>query len=84
MATFDREAMEKGIFNLLSNAFKFTPEGGEVHLSVTTEKHIESKSILIEIKDTGLSVSRPKTLRRFSVPLPYHVKTCMEISAAVE
>lgn len=57
MATFDREAMEKVLFNLLSNAFKFTPEGGEVHLSVTTEKTVESKSILIEIKDTGIGIS---------------------------
>ena len=55
--SFDEDKIGKVVMNLLSNAFKFTPEGGEVHLSVTTEKTVESKSILIEIKDTGIGIS---------------------------
>jgi len=35
----DRGAFEKILFNLLSNAFKYTPELGYVHLDVTTEEN---------------------------------------------
>lgn len=33
---FDHSALEKIINNLLSNAFKFTPEGGEITLEIST------------------------------------------------
>ncbi|MCB0446543.1 MAG: response regulator, partial [Gelidibacter sp.] len=32
---FDRDQLEKVLFNLLSNAFKYTPEGGTVSISCT-------------------------------------------------
>lgn len=34
-ATFDAEKIDKAIFNLLSNAFKFTPEKGSVQVELT-------------------------------------------------
>ena len=33
----DRNALEKIIFNLLSNAFKYTTKGGYIHLEVTQD-----------------------------------------------
>jgi len=52
---FDRSQMEKVWFNLLSNALKFTPEGGriEVHLIYTNEKN---DFLTIKIKDTGIGI----------------------------
>ncbi len=39
--TFDSEKIDKAVFNLLSNAFKFTPEKGSVKLEITTGQRTE-------------------------------------------
>src|SRR5690606_3831497 len=46
---FDRDAIERICFNLLSNAFKYTPVGGNISISV--EK--EGEDVLIQVKDSG-------------------------------
>ena len=48
-ASFDADKLEKMVSNLLSNAFKFTHEGGEVSISA----HIENGVITIAVEDTG-------------------------------
>ncbi len=55
---FDEDKMSKIIMNLLSNAFKFTPEGGRVDVSLdwlpATEKQPEQ--LEIKISDTGIGI----------------------------
>lgn len=51
---FDRDKMHKIIANLLSNAFKFTPSGGIVQLSLTLG---EPELACISVKDTGMGIS---------------------------
>ncbi len=49
----DQEKIEKIVHNLLSNAFKFTPEKGEVILYLKSE---EKQWALISVKDTGTGI----------------------------
>lgn len=51
---FDPAQLQKVIFNLLSNAFKYTPEGGEI---VVTVKRTTSAA-LIKVKDTGVGIPK--------------------------
>lgn len=50
---FDVVQLEKVIYNLLSNAFKYTPLGGTVSLSVQEYEN----SVMILISDTGVGIS---------------------------
>ena len=49
----DRSALEKVFFNLLSNAFKFTNEGGSV--CITSE--IGPDDVRVTVRDTGIGIS---------------------------
>ena len=46
---FDREKMSKVFYNLLSNAFKFTPDQGEILVSLSQNE----SDVQIEIRDSG-------------------------------
>ena len=60
-AFFDRDKLEKIISNLLSNAFKYTPSGGTVTLTVDyTDTHY-----VIKISDTGDGIAKEEMKRIF-------------------
>jgi DNA-binding response OmpR family regulator/anti-sigma regulatory factor (Ser/Thr protein kinase) len=62
---FDQDKLEKILFNLLSNAFKFTLAHGEVSVLL---KFIESdprKFLEISVRDTGIGISAEKKERIF-------------------
>lgn len=50
----DREKLEIVLFNLLSNAFKFTPNGGSITLSAL----LEHDHVVIKVIDTGTGISK--------------------------
>lgn len=52
----DRSKLEKVFFNLLSNAFKFTPDGGEIKVFI----HHDQERVIVRIKDNGVGI--PKEL----------------------
>lgn len=54
---FDRDKVQKIVNNLLSNAFKFTPEGGTVSLLISTEEMEQRNYVKIEVSDTGIGIS---------------------------
>ena len=58
---FDKDKMDKVIFNLLSNAFKFTQKGGKITITVLDPKpannELQKKEIEIEIRDNGEGIS---------------------------
>jgi len=59
---FDADKLEKIINNILFNAFKFTPSGGIVSLSVYAEK----SEVKIKISDTGKGISAEEQEHIFS------------------
>lgn len=54
---FDPEKLENIVFNLLSNAFKFTPEKGRISLSVSFSCKQEIQEMEIKVSDTGIGIS---------------------------
>ncbi|WP_127132927.1 hybrid sensor histidine kinase/response regulator transcription factor [Pseudoflavitalea rhizosphaerae] len=59
--TFDREQMEKVFYNLFSNAFKFTPDGGFVKLNILED----SKQVIITVSNSGKGIARENVDRLF-------------------
>ncbi|MCP5048268.1 MAG: response regulator [bacterium] len=57
---FDTQKMEEVMYNLLINAVKFTPGGGNVSVSVSLEKQNPTGQpggfVKISVKDTGISI----------------------------
>jgi DNA-binding response OmpR family regulator len=51
--TFDHNKVEIIVFNILSNAFKFTPNGGSISFSVNKNKN---QFCEIRVKDTGKGI----------------------------
>ena len=61
---FDPKWTEEAIFNLLDNAVKYTPSGGEVSISVTSYELFSA----VHIRDTGPGIpeeEQPKVFQRF-------------------
>jgi signal transduction histidine kinase len=57
----DKEKLIIVLNNLLSNALKFTPDGGAIHLSVKEyQDHIE-----IKVKDTGIGIEKEQLEKLF-------------------
>ncbi|MEZ0484435.1 hybrid sensor histidine kinase/response regulator transcription factor [Fibrella aquatica] len=56
-ASFDRDKLEKIGTNLLSNAFKFTPAGQQVHLRVDYPSPAETQEIVMTVDDTGIGIA---------------------------
>jgi signal transduction histidine kinase/ligand-binding sensor domain-containing protein/DNA-binding response OmpR family regulator len=61
--SFDRDKIERVVFNLLGNAFKFTGKEGEVSLDV--KRGEESGGLTIVISDTGMGMSEGDRQRVF-------------------
>ncbi|MBC7914229.1 MAG: helix-turn-helix domain-containing protein [Pyrinomonadaceae bacterium] len=54
---FDKDKLEKVLFNLLSNAFKYTNERGRVQLKVTTSGNdINGGNLVIQVIDNGKGI----------------------------
>ena len=51
---FDAEMMDKILFNLLSNSFKYTPDGGKISLSLQMKKN---ENLQIIVADNGLGIA---------------------------
>ncbi|MCC9137583.1 two-component regulator propeller domain-containing protein [Pontibacter silvestris] len=63
-ASFDMDKLGKILFNLLSNAFKFTPDNGRIDVNVNCFDNDSSsegiKILEIKVKDTGIGIPKEK------------------------
>lgn len=62
---FDQDKLEKILFNLLSNAFKFTPENGSVSVFLDVVQRGGSKYLEINVRDTGIGIAPDKQEKIF-------------------
>lgn len=53
----DAEKIERITYNLLSNAFKFTPEKGEIKVVLSRIEQNNQACICMEVRDTGIGMS---------------------------
>ena len=59
MGWYDKDKIEKIIFNLLSNAFKYTPKKGKIKLQFYIQG-IDRKQLYIKVSNTGKGISKEK------------------------
>lgn len=58
---FDRNFLDKILFNLISNALKYTPKGGEITVFVTIEQDYAS----IKVRDSGVGIDSKRIHKIF-------------------
>lgn len=61
LATFDTEKVSKVMGNLISNAIKYTPEGGHICIAL----HRDGQDAVIEVRDDGIGIPEDKRSRIF-------------------
>ena len=59
----DPRAVKQVLLNLITNAIKFTPEGGVVSIDVS----VKSAGIIVQVADTGIGIA-PDDLKRLAQP----------------
>lgn len=59
----DKGNLDKVTYNLLSNAFKYTPSGGKVIFSVTADEM--KQQLIISVTDTGVGIPKEKRAELF-------------------
>ncbi len=68
MVWADRDRIESVLYNLLSNAFKFTPDAGSITVSVSSS----DGQLTVEVADTGIGLSRRQAAKVFGRYARFH------------
>ncbi|SHF91344.1 monosaccharide ABC transporter substrate-binding protein, CUT2 family [Flavobacterium fluvii] len=61
---FDANLMDKVYYNLLSNCFKFTPDGGRIEIKISQDKN--KGLVKISFKDSGIGIPEKEINQIFS------------------
>jgi signal transduction histidine kinase/ligand-binding sensor domain-containing protein/DNA-binding response OmpR family regulator len=62
---FDHDKIERILFNLLSNAFKFTLPGGQVSVLLNVDSETDGAPLEIRVIDTGIGIPHEKQSKIF-------------------
>jgi signal transduction histidine kinase/DNA-binding response OmpR family regulator len=65
LTNFDADAIEKVFANLISNALKFTPEGGRVVVEASLVDEGDSRQVRVEVRDNGTGIPEEHLERIF-------------------
>jgi two-component system phosphate regulon sensor histidine kinase PhoR len=60
----EAERIQQAVTNLVHNAIKFTPAGGQVHVSAA----VDGENVVVSVRDTGVGIPRddlPRIFERF-------------------
>ncbi|VAW27683.1 Adenylate cyclase, partial [hydrothermal vent metagenome] len=63
VAWIDKNSVKTILRNLINNALKFTPQGGRIEISGSSELN----EVVLKIKDTGIGISKDKFATLFSM-----------------
>ena len=66
-AWFDLDKIEKILQNLISNAYKFTPEQGDIHVRLAVETHDKVRYACISVQDSGIGIPSADLPRIFDL-----------------
>lgn len=74
MVYFDRYKLERVFYNLISNAFRYTPKGGHINLKIAHD----SENLFIAVEDSGVGIA-PEHIDKifdlfFEVPMHNNVQ----------
>ncbi|WP_394772855.1 two-component regulator propeller domain-containing protein [Flavobacterium sp.] len=71
---FDRYKLERVFYNLISNAFRYTPKGGNIHLKISHD----NENLFIAVEDSGAGIAEEHKDKIFDlffeVPMHNNVK----------
>lgn len=74
----DEEKLERIILNLLSNALKFTPEGG----SISIKLYENELNVFVSVKDTGIGIDEKTQKNIFDRFVQGHVSPSINMSGS--
>lgn len=60
----DKEKLDKIVYNILSNAFKYTPSNGIIQLGIHIDEN-NKRQLRIEVSDTGVGIPKDKQKELF-------------------
>ncbi len=80
MIMFDKNRFDRILLNLISNAYKFTPEGGEVEVLLVQESDADmSANFELSVRDTGIGMSEEFAKKVFEAFERERSKTVSEV-----
>jgi signal transduction histidine kinase len=63
----DERRLKQALFNLLTNAIKFTPSGGRIELTATLVDSDDGQDLCLSVKDTGVGMAPEDQERLFKL-----------------
>ena len=63
---FDADKLDKILYNLIGNAFQYTPEKGAITVLIATVVQNQQKFLQIKIADTGIGISKEEQKQLFT------------------